>query len=262
MLLRAAIVILVMLNLGAAGWWLFQPMPGGVAAASSAPGLRLLTEAEAAPATAPVGAATPSPAPASTLTPASPAATPAASPAGAPVTDAPATSAPATSAPATSATVRLPATAQAPVCLRFGPFPDPAARSAARAALAAAGVAATAYDERARGVRGWKVFLPAQPTREAAVATAERIKGAGVVDLFVMTEGADANSIALGRFSSETGARKRQAELRGKGVQAQVEPVGGTPAQAWLDARLPVTAERAALARIAASQPLDCARLR
>lgn len=257
MLLRAAIVILVMLNLGAAGWWLFQPMPGAVAAASGAPGLRLLTETAAAPATAPVAAATPSPAPASTLTPASPAATPAASPAGAAVTDAPATS-----APATSATVPLPATAQAPVCLRFGPFPDPAARSAARAALAAAGVAATAYDERARGVRGWKVFLPAQPTREAAVATAERIKAVGVVDLFVMTEGADANSIALGRFSSETGARKRQAELRGKGVQAQVESVGGTPAQAWLDARLPVTAERAALARIAASQPLDCARLR
>ena len=56
--------------------------------------------------------------------------------------------------------------------------------------------------------------------------------------------------------------RRRQAELQGKGVQAQVEPVGGTPAQAWLDARLPAGADRAALARIARSQPLDCAQLR
>ena len=77
-----------------------------------------------------------------------------------------------------------------------------------------------------------------------------------------MTQGADANSIALGRFSSETGARRRQAELRGKGVQAQVEPVGGTPAQAWLDARLPAEPDRSALARIARAQPLDCAQLR
>ena len=48
MLLRAAIVILVMLNLGAAGWWLFQPQPGVAAGmATAAPGLRLLKEVPA-----------------------------------------------------------------------------------------------------------------------------------------------------------------------------------------------------------------------
>lgn len=244
MLLRAAIVILVMLNLGAAGWWRFQPQRGTAAELSaSTPGLRLLKEAPAVP--APAAHATPDAAAVPSL------AAPAALPASAPGMDA------AAPPPAAASAVEQPA-----VCLRFGPFADPAARTNARTALAAAGVAAIAFDERARGVRGWKVFLPAQPSREAAVATAERLKAAGVADLFVMTEGADANSIALGRFSSETGARKRQAELRGKGVQAQVEPVGGTPAQAWLDARLPVGADRAALARIARAQPLDCARLR
>lgn len=246
MLLRAAIVILLMLNLGAAGWWLFQPLPAAAVAAPS-PGLRLLAEARRAPAATATATATPSvPTPA----PPSPAATPATSPVVPAAMDA-------SAAPAMAATA-----AQAPACLRFGPFPDAAARSVARTALAAAGVATVAYDERARGVRGWKVFLPVQPSREAAVALAEQLKGAGVADLFVMTQGADANSIALGRFSSEPGARRRQAELRGKGVQAQVEPVGGTPAQAWLDARLPANAERAALARIARSQPLDCAQLR
>ena len=242
MLLRAAIVILVMLNLGAAGWWLFQPQPGVAAELSaSTPGLRLLKEASppSAARARDAAAAAPSPAAAAALPAAPPGMDAAALP------------------PAAPSAVEQPA-----VCLRFGPFADPAARNSARAALAAAGVAATAFDERARGVRGWKVFLPAQPSREAAVATAERLKAAGVADLFVMTEGADANSIALGRFSSETGARKRQAELRDKGVQAQVEPVGGTPAQAWLDARLPGAVDRAALARIARSQPLDCAQMR
>lgn len=228
MLLRAAIVILLMLNLGAVGWWLFQPQPGVAAAMpASTPGLRLLQEAQPVPARA--ATALPAPPPGADTVVPPPAA---------------------------------PAIAQAPVCLRFGPFADPAARNSARTALAAAGVTATAFDERARGVRGWKVLLPPQPSREAAAALAERLKAAGVADLFVMTQGADANGIALGRFSSETGARKRQAELRGKGVQAQIEPVGGTPAQAWLDARLPAGADRSALARIARSQPLDCTQLR
>lgn len=74
--------------------------------------------------------------------------------------------------------------------------------------------------------------------------------------------GEEANSIALGRFSSEAGARRRLEELQGKGVQARAEPVGGTPAQAWLDARLPAEVAPASLARIAPSQPLDCAQLR
>lgn len=246
MLLRAAIVILVMLNLGAAGWWLFQPVPGAaVAATAPTPGLRLLREAP--PAVARPAEAAPVAAPAM-LSPAT--------------ADA-AASTPQAQASTAAAPAALAAPAdRAPACVRFGPFPDPAARTAARAALAAAGVVALAYDERARGVRGWRVFLPAQPSRAAAVALAERLKAAGIGDLFVMTQGVDANSIALGRFSSETGARRRQAELRGKGVQAQVEPVGGTPARAWLDARLPATADRNALARIAHSQPLDCAQLR
>ena len=52
------------------------------------------------------------------------------------------------------------------------------------------------------------------------------------------------------------------AELQAKGVQASAEPVGGTPAQAWLDARLPAATDSAALARIAPSRALDCAALR
>jgi hypothetical protein len=227
MLLRASIVMLVMLNLGAAGWWAFRP-EARVAPplADAARSLRLLEEAPPPPA---VAATLPA-------TPPAPAAPPAAAPAD--------------------------AVAAAPVCLRLGPFADAAARDAAGVTLRGMGAQATARDLPARGVRGWKVFLPPQPSREAAQALAEQLKASGVSDLFVMAQGEDANSIALGRFSSEAGARHRQSELQGKGVQAQVEPIGGTAAQAWLDVRLPADTDRAALARLAPAQPLDCARLR
>ena len=217
MLLRATIVMLVMLNLGAAGWWVFQPAAKPVAA-STAPALRLLAEAGVPAVTA-------------------------AAPAAVPDQD-----------------LRQDTPAEA--CLRFGPFADVPAREAAQRALARAGVSVRVQAEGVRAARGWKVYLPAQATPEAAQALAARLKAAGVSDLFVMNKGADANSIALGRFSSEDAARRRQAELRGKGVQALAEPVGGTSAQAWLDARLPASIDPATLAAIAPAQPLDCAALR
>lgn len=234
MLLRAAIVMLLMLNLGAAGWWLFQPPARAAATDEGTPTLRLLGERDAVAAPASVASVPMQPAPATDMPP----------------------------APAVPAEpVPAPTPTDAPlVCLRFGPFADAAAR--ARAADALVGLGATAVlprDLPGRASRGWKVFLPAQPSREAAQALVKQLEAAGVRDLFVMAQGEAANSIALGRFSTEAGARRRQAELQAKGVQASAEPVGGTPAQAWLDARLPAAVDSAALARIAPSRPMDCA---
>lgn len=223
MLLRAVIVMLAMLNLGAAGWWVLQPAPKPVLEGAHAPSLQLLKEAGAhLPAMAgPVAAATVMPA----------------------------------------AAAKQGAPAMTAVCLRFGPFADGAARDVAHSALRAAGLKPLTHETAARVARGWKVYLPVQASREAALALAEKLKASGVADLFVMTQGADVNSIALGRFGSEESARRRAAELAGKGVQAQVEPLGGTPAQAWLEVRLPEGMDRTSLASIAPMQPLDCAQL-
>ncbi len=87
----------------------------------------------------------------------------------------------------------------------------------------------------------------------------EKIKAAGIADWYVMNAGGDANSIALGRYASEDAARRRESELTSKGIPAQAEPLGDTAAQAWLDARLPAAADRAALAAIAPSKAVDCA---
>lgn len=101
-----------------------------------------------------------------------------------------------------------------------------------------------------------------QEGREAAVALAERIKAAGISDLYVMGEGPEANSIALGRFGAEEAARRREAELRAKGFPAQASPLGGSPAQWWLDVRLSANADRAAVAAFGPSRPVACDSLR
>ena len=90
----------------------------------------------------------------------------------------------------------------------------------------------------------------------------ERIKAAGIRDLYVMNDGTDANSIALGRYGSEQAARRREAELAGQGFRRAGRAARRHAAQAWLDARLPAMTNRTALAAIAPSKPVDCARLR
>ena len=230
MLLRAAIVILLMLNLGAAAWWLARPQLVAASNAPSAPVdgpmLRLVGEAVSATPSAALAAA---------------------------------------AAPATAAgdnAGEAAAIAVAPVCLRFGPFAEGSARDAARSALSAAGVTASPRDTAAKSARGWKVSMPPFASREQATAMAEKIKAAGISDLYVLSQGEEANGIALGRFGGEDAARRREAELRAKGFAAQAAPLGDTPAQAWLDARLPAGVDRGALLRIASARPLDCAELR
>jgi len=231
MILRAAIVILLVLNIGVAAWWigggnaLHEPAPAALP--SDVPALRLVSESAA-----------PKPAAA--------------------VADA-ATAAPAASE--TTATVE-PAKIEDGHCLRFGPFADAAARDAARPALAGSSAALLSRDVPAKSARGWKVYLPAFATREEAQAMGEKIRAAGIKDWYALNEGADANSIALGRYGGEEAARRREAELNAKGIPAKAEALGDSAPQWWLDARLKPDANPAALAGIAPSKRIDCAPLR
>jgi cell division septation protein DedD len=226
MLLRAAIVFLLVLNIGIAAWWISGgnagPSPAVAPMPANVPGLRLVSE---------IQKPTPVVAPAPEL---------------------------GAIAPVMQAPIETSGNAQ---CLRFGPFADGVARDAARAALSSAGIAAVARDTAARSGRGWKVHIPSFPSRDEAKAMGERIKAAGISDWYVMNEGGDANSIALGRYGGEEAARRREAELKAKGIPAQAEPIGDATAQAWLDARLAANANRAALVAIAPSKPVDCAGL-
>lgn len=234
MILRAAIVFLLILNLGVAAWWLGgagSRAPASVNAVDTLqPGLRLVNE--------PVPAA--------------------------PVVASPAPASP--SIPATPATAEQPVAPPAPavatgLCLSFGPFADAAARDAVRPRLQALSQKLVARDAQARSARGWRVYLPPLASRAEAQALVERIKAGGINDWYIIANGDEANSIALGRYGSEASARRREAQLAAKGFTARAEPLGDTPPQWWLDARFAPEASRAALAAIAPSRPLDCARL-
>lgn len=232
MLVRALIVLLSLLNLGVAAWWLaHDPLPAK-AAPSVAPGVaRLQLVQEAAPPPAP--------------------STQAVAP----------TAADAVAVPAAADSTAPPAQH----CFSFGPFASKAAGSAAAAKLRPQ-VQKLSEREQAAPVaaRGWRVYLPPLPSLEQAQTIAQRIGAAGFSDFLVVREGAEANSIALGRYSSEDAAKKRADALAAAGFAAQAEPVGEAAkavSTVWLD----VVADEAfdprrAQAAIAAAQyrKADC----
>lgn len=146
-------------------------------------------------------------------------------------------------------------------CVRVGPFEDAAARDAVRARLEALADRVLPREIPAPGGRGWRVILPPLASREQATATAERLRAAGVNDLYVLNQGPEANAIALGRYRNEDAARRREADLRGRGFAVRTEPLDGGQAQWWLDARLRPGSDPVAFAAPGDVRELDCARL-
>jgi cell division septation protein DedD len=214
MFARALIVLLVILNLGVAAWWLLRTDPRAPASTPhprGVPRLQLVSETHAVR-----RAQVAVPQADEPLTAPSPAA---------PAPDAPAPAIDETGAPPASAVL----------CFSFGPFPDAASASAAQARLPAGTRSARLRSETPRRGGAWTVLMPPQADRAAAQALARRIDAAGFKDYYVMGEGASINGIALGRFSAEEPARRHQAALQAAGFQAQLQEPASAGAATWLD---------------------------
>lgn len=285
MLTRALIVVLAILNLGVACWWLLRdapqkpappPQPAGVAELRWVPGgvdANAAAEATAAAPTAPLMerepaaktavAATPAPAvpakpeiakpPLAEATPVADAAKPVTPPAPTPT--------PAPEKPA----IPPAAAAEPPRCVALGPFAD---RAAATSAQGKAGNVISQVRLReqpaASGSARYRVMLPAAANRDEAQATVKRIVAAGLSDYYIISQGEDANAVALGQYRNREGAERRMAAVQAAGFQPRLV-ASGDAGQWWLEGQLaagtqPAQAQQRSGA--AQSRSLECARLR
>lgn len=130
-----------------------------------------------------------------------------------------------------------PPPASSATCFSFGPFQSVAAADAARTVLQAQGADLVRLRDEApaQRARRWSVAIAPQPDRAAADALAARIRAAGFDDLQVLANGDDANGIALGVFSSESAARRREAALNDAGFPARARPLDAAGSRHWLD---------------------------
>ncbi len=266
MLTRALIVVLVLLNLSVALWWMLRsdPLPQDVKPPSGVASLQLLAPDDSLPATdaakgtAPLEdaaneASTP---PVATVVPSEPAPTPL-----------PATNTESAADKAVQAPSQVAAVEPSPVrrCVALGPFPDQATAQAAQARLGnALGTARLQEQSSPSTTTRYRVMLPPAASREDAQATVQRIVAAGLGDYYIIAQGPEANAIALGQYRNREGAERRLETLRAAGFQARLQG-GDAAATWWLQGTLGAgqTADGVRRRSGAAQQrSLDCTRLR
>jgi cell division septation protein DedD len=240
MSLRALIVFLAVLNLGIAAWWLLRPDAAPTATEDAPSGvarLQLLSERPGSERS--LARPAPSAATATTVSP------------------------PSDAAPAVKTAETPPAATQR--CLSIGPFADATALAAAQTALRPGALRLRSRETREGGGRGWRVYLPAVADRAAANAAADKLKAAGFTDLLVVGDGAEANSVALGRFSGEARAQQHATALRAAGFVAVAEPLGEVRIERWIDLAVAANVDLSAVRRTAGaaqSRAIDCAKVR
>jgi Sporulation related domain. len=268
MLLRLLFVLLIALNIAVAAWLLLgeNGTHAVEAADKGVPELKLLTElpvasSAAQPGTVPTPTspeAVSAPAPANTVVAAkAPVIAPGAGPAKAAPSNTPATPTAATAArPAPTVPAAEPpkVAAEAPAppatvptsakrsyrCLAVGPFTTQVDLRNTRSALASRTVRSRQRQEQTTESHGWRVFLPAQDTREQALAQAKRLEAKGIKDYFVVSaQGELQNSVALGLFHDPANARKRRDEVIAAGFPARMSERTETTPVWWLDVVVP-----------------------
>lgn len=245
MLARALIVLLVVLNLGVAAWWMarddFAPAVAEVEPPAGVARLQLLRE-RTRTAAAPTSDM---PAPAPAVEPVAPA------------PEAPAHGMPATAPPAAATDVDV-----ATHCYALGPFSDAGKVAAAQRQLQPRMARLHVREVVSAKRRDWRVWLPQQADRAAAQALVERISAAGFSDYYIVASGDEANSISLGRYGSEESARRRQAALQAAGFpDVRADALGDAPASAtWIDvaSSAPLAAADGKALGAQRVEPIDC----
>jgi len=194
MLLRALVLLLLVMNVGAAAWWVLGPPPrvpdALPATQADVPSLVLLSETDQAAASE---VAEPSEPP---------------------------------------QPIRV---GEASECLEIGPFLTQSDLRRALTALTPGAQRIQFREANALVQRGYRVFLPAPPSREAALAVARGLFGRGVRDYYVVTSGADENTISFGLYRNEANARQRLEQVVAFGVDAKLEPRSESIPQFWVD---------------------------
>ena len=106
-------------------------------------------------------------------------------------------------------------------------------------------------------------MLPAAANRDEAQATVKRIVAAGLSDYYIISQGEDANAVALGQYRNREGAERRMAAVQAAGFQPRLV-ASGDAGQWWLEGQLaagtqPAQAQQRSGAQ---SRSLECTRLR
>lgn len=120
-------------------------------------------------------------------------------------------------------------------CLGIGPFTDAADLRAAMNRLLPRVERIQFREVAATVLKGYRVYLPPAANHADALAISRVLAARGVTDYYVVTAGAQQDSIALGNYHDLANATARRDAIAAFGFAPSVEPRMDAASQWWID---------------------------
>ncbi len=137
------------------------------------------------------------------------------------------------------------ATLNAQYCERIGPIREAEAAASLRARLGTLSAEAEVKEVEEMQIRGYWVYLPPSTDREAALALARQLAAGGIRDYYVVTAGANENTISLGMFQDRVNADKRVQQIAALGFNPKRIERGDLEKRYWVEYRAATDSKRA-----------------
>ncbi len=148
----------------------------------------------------------------------------------------------------TPVTPRITAEQAVRQCQTVGPFPEESAANRVSAALGERAESVTKQVRHQDISEGFAILSKRQASVADAKGLADRMTAAGIEDLFVFGEGANAGLISLGFYRDRHKALQRQRGLEELGFESDLQARTSRKAEYWLDVELPSDPEAIVLA--------------
>jgi hypothetical protein len=126
-----------------------------------------------------------------------------------------------------------------PLCLSIGAFDTPADLRAAMNVLTPIAGRIQFREMQATALQGYRVYLPAANNREDALQFARQLAANGLRDYYVVTAGAQENTVSLGIFRDLKNAQARQDSVVKLGFNPVLESRTEQASQWWIDVAVP-----------------------
>lgn len=123
-------------------------------------------------------------------------------------------------------------------CTRLGPYDTREARQAAQAAILQARVdSALPVQTTETKVSGYYVLLPPAASLDAGKGAVEKLKAAGIKDVWLFRSGELRHAVSLGMFSSRRNAQVQATKIKRKGFPVELRERSKAVDLYWLDVR-------------------------
>lgn len=121
------------------------------------------------------------------------------------------------------------------VCYTYGPINNRLAAVGIQAWMKEKTTKPTVRRVGVNKIQGYRVLIEGAKSEQEAIEQEQRLKTAGITDIWRITRGENKNAISMGLFSHKTNATRRAAQAVSKGFKAKIDVKKLAKERFWVD---------------------------